>query len=178
MGQQESSIIEFVQFSAPPLKVAIIFKASLQEWCVGAYFPTWFFSLRPVDQNLVTLDLYLEILYSQEVEFQYFNRYMLDSILDKDSLWPEKAKPKIMTSVVLSGQNNNKWKKIEPYYAKYHYETQFYVTGQFPHISSGNHTYTALLSWIEQVLLSKDGFHKLGLCSICQLDLYLINKLL
>lgn len=86
MGQQESSIIEFVQFSAPPLKVAIIFKASLQEWCVGAYFPTWFFSLRPVDQNLVTLDLYLEILYSQEVEFQYFNRYMLDSILDKDSL--------------------------------------------------------------------------------------------
>ena len=51
-----------------------------------------------------------------------------------------------MTSVVLSGQNNNKRKKIETYYAKYHYETQFYVTGQFPHISSGNHTYTALLS--------------------------------
>ena len=50
------------------------------------YFPTCFFSLRPVDQNLMTLDLYFEILYSQEVEFQYFNRYMLDSILDKDSL--------------------------------------------------------------------------------------------
>lgn len=45
-----------------------------------------FFLLRPVDQNLMTLDLYFEILYSQEVEFQYFNRYMLDSILDKDSL--------------------------------------------------------------------------------------------
>lgn len=86
MGQQESAIIEFVQFSVPPLNVAIIFKVSLQEWCVGAYFPTCFFSLRPVDQNLMTLDLYFEILYSQEVEFQYFNRYMLDSILDKDSL--------------------------------------------------------------------------------------------
>lgn len=54
--------------------------------CVGAYFPTWFSSLSPMDQNLITLDLYFEILYSQEVELQNFNRYMLDSVLDKESL--------------------------------------------------------------------------------------------
>lgn len=86
LGQQESSVIETVQFSLPPLNIAIIFKVSLQGWCVGAYFPTRFLSLSPVDQNLITLDLYFEILYSQEVEFQNFNRYMLDSVLDKDSL--------------------------------------------------------------------------------------------
>lgn len=66
--------------------MAIIFKVSLQELCVGAYFPTCFLSLSPVDQNLITLDLYFEILYSQEVELQNFNRYMLDSVLDKAAL--------------------------------------------------------------------------------------------
>ena len=85
-GQQGSSIIETVEFSLPLLNIAIIFKVSLQGWCVGAYFPTCFLSLSPVDQNLITLDLYFETLYSQEVEFQNFNRYMLDSVLDKESL--------------------------------------------------------------------------------------------
>lgn len=74
--------MESVQFSLPYLNIAIIFKVSLQEWYVGAYFPTCFLSLSPVDQNLITLGLYFEM-YSQEVELQNFNRYMLDSVLDK-----------------------------------------------------------------------------------------------
>lgn len=52
----------------------------------GGLFPNMRFMCESNRSKYNNFRSYFEILYSQGVEFQNFNRYMLDSLPDKESL--------------------------------------------------------------------------------------------